>query len=187
MTAVKTTIGIIELSSLSKGFEVQDAVLKSAAVEKLFGRTICSGKYLIVVRGEIADVESCLETAKRVGDYAVVQAVSVPQVDEKVFPAIAGATALERADAGGALVLETFSAASAVKLADLAVKEADIDLLRIQLAMAIGGKGLVVAVGDMESLKSALLPVLAFARDDGMLGGYSLISNPHPDLLRELL
>lgn len=43
-------IGIIELGSIYKGFAVQDAVLKSANVEKLIARTICSGKYLMIVR-----------------------------------------------------------------------------------------------------------------------------------------
>jgi microcompartment protein CcmL/EutN len=181
------TIGIIELSSLSKGFEVEDAVLKSANVEKLLARTICSGKFLILVRGEIADVEICLKTAGRIGDFALVQTVLIPRVDDAVFPAISGATALDAAGAKGALVLETFSAASAVKLADIAAKQADVEILRIHLAMAIGGKGLVVLTGDMESLKSVLGPVLDFAKQDGMLAGYALIPNPHPDLLREMI
>ncbi len=180
-------VGIIELSSLSKGFEVEDAVLKSTRVEKLLARSICSGKFLILVRGEIADVETCLKTAARVGDFAVVQTVLIPRVSEAVFPAMAGATALDAVEPKGALVLETFSAASAVRLADIAAKQADVDILRIHLAMAIGGKGLVVLTGDMESLKSALGPVLDFARDDGMLAGYALIPNPHPDLLREMI
>jgi microcompartment protein CcmL/EutN len=180
-------VGIIELSSLSKGFEVEDAVLKSANVEKLLARSICSGKFLILVRGEIADVETCLNIARRVGDFAVVQTVLIPRVSEAVFPAIAGATALDQAGAEGALVLETFSAASAVKLADIAAKQADVEILRIHLAMAIGGKGLVVLTGDVESLKSVLGPVLDFAKQDGMLAGYALIPNPHPDLLKELI
>ena len=179
-------IGIVELSSISKGFEVQDAVLKSANVRKLVARTIWSGKYLILVAGEHADVESCLQTAVRIGGYAVIQTVAIPQVDERVFPALAG-TAPEAPEAKGVLVVETFSAASAVKLADLAAKQADVSILRIHLAMAIGGKGMAVFAGDTESLKSALDPVLEFSRDDGMLAGVALIPNPHPDLLQELL
>ncbi|HEX9934191.1 MAG TPA: BMC domain-containing protein [bacterium] len=180
-------VGIIELSSLSKGFEVEDAVLKFSSVEKLLARSICSGKFLILVRGEIADIETCLTRAGQVGDFAVVQSVLIPRVDDAVFPAIAGTASMERPDVEGVLVLETFSAASAIKLADLAAKQADVSILRIHLAMAIGGKGLVLLTGDMESLKSALGPVLDFARDDGMLAGYALIPNPHPDLLRELI
>jgi microcompartment protein CcmL/EutN len=183
----KNAVGMIELSSISKGFEVEDAVLKFTHVEKLIARTICSGKYLILVRGEIADVESCLEKAKSVGSYAIIQTVLLPNIDDQIFPAIVGATALETSGIQGVLVLETFSAVSAIKLADIAVKQADVNILRIHIAMAIGGKGLVVMTGDMESLKSVLNPILDAAKEDGMLGGYSLIPNPHPDLLREMI
>jgi len=183
----KNTVGIIELSSISKGFEVQDAVLKFSSVEKLVARSICSGKYLILVRGEIADVESCLEKARSVGGFAVIQIVILPKMDEKIFPAIVGATALDSPEIGGVLIFETFSAASALKISDIAVKQADVTILRIHLAMAIGGKGLAVLTGDMESLKSIVGPVLEYAKDDGMLAGYTLIPNPHPELLRELI
>jgi microcompartment protein CcmL/EutN len=180
-------VGIIELSSISRGYSVEDAVLKSANVEKVLSRTICSGKFLIVVRGEIADVESCLRLAESAGGFAVIQTVILPNIDEKVFPALSGATALESAASPGALIFETFTASSAIKISDIAVKEADVSILRIHVAMAIGGKGLVVLTGDMESLQSALGPVLDYMKGDGMLAGYSLIPNPHPDLLRELI
>jgi microcompartment protein CcmL/EutN len=183
----KTTIGLVELSGLAAGYEVEDRVLKSARVEKLVGRSICSGKYLLVVRGEFADVESGLETARRTGGAAVIQAVAVPRVDEGILPALSGCTAADGRAAEGLLVLETFSAASAVKLADVAAKAAGVAVLRIHLAMAIGGKGLVILAGDTETLKAARGPVLDWARDDGLLGGVALIPNPHPDLLRELL
>jgi microcompartment protein CcmL/EutN len=183
----KNAIGIVELSSISMGFEVEDAVLKSANVEKLLARTICSGKFLILVRGEIADVESCLQRAGSVGGFAVIQTVILPNVDEKIFPALSGAASIESSGTAGVLVLETFTGSSAIKAADVAVKQADVDILRIHVAMAIGGKGLVVLTGGMESLKSALGPVLDYMKDDGMLAGYALISNPHPELLRELI
>jgi len=181
------TVGVIELASLSKGFEVSDAVLKSARVEKLLGRTVCSGKYLILVRGSYADVESSLATARDTGGFAVVAALAVPNVEEAVFSALAGAAEHDPRDTDGLLVVETFSAASAIKAGDMAVKEAGVALLRIHAAMAIGGKGLVVCTGDVESLKSALAPVLDFLKDEGMLAGYALLPHPHPDVLRELL
>ena len=180
------TVGVIELASLSKGFEVSDAILKSARVEKLVGRTVCSGKYLILVRGPLADVESCLATARATGGFAVVAALAVPNVEETVFSALSGAAGPDRPDTEGLLVVETFSVASAIKAGDTAVKAAGVTLVRIHAAMAIGGKGLVVCTGDMESLKSALTPVLDFLKNEGMLAGYALLSNPHPDVLREL-
>lgn len=180
-------IGVIELASLYKGFEVLDAVLESTFVEKLVARTICSGKYLIIVRGEIADVESCLQTAREIGGFSIVNALIIPNVDEKIFPAIAGTTSLDSPQVDGMAIIETFSVASAIKAADFAIKEADIDILRIHVAMAIGGKGLIVLTGNIDALKSALVPATEYIKQDGMLAGYSLITHPHEDVLRELL
>ena len=185
--AEKNAIGIIELASLHKGFEVLDDILDMTQVEKLVARTICSGKYIIIVRGEIGDVESCLDVARETGGFAIINALSIPNVDEAVFPAIAGTTTLDSPRVDGMLILETFSVASAIKAADYAVKEADITLLRIHIAMAIGGKGLVVMTGNIDALKSSVEPAVAFVKEDGMLAGYSLITDPHEDVLRELI
>ena len=183
----KNAIGIIELSSIYKGFEVQDIVLKATKVEKLVARTICSGKYIIIVRGEIADVETCIRRAKESGGFAIINAIMVSNVDEKVFPALVGATTLDSPEVDGMAVLETFSVASAIKAADFAVKEAEITLLRIHIAMAVGGKGFVVLTGNIDALKSALVPAVEYVKEEGLLAGYTLITHPHKDLLRDLI
>lgn len=184
-------LGIIELASIGKGFEVQDAILKAANVEKIIARTICSGKYFIAIRGDVADVESAVGVAIETGGYAIVNTATIPNLDPKVFPAIAGTTVYEQGAKGGhigaLLIIETFSVVSAIKAADLAVKEAELDLLRVHVAMAIGGKGFLVITGDISSLEAALQPVIAYCKEDGMLADYSLIKNPHEDVLRELI
>ena len=49
--ALPKSIGAIELSSIGIGYRVQDAMLKSAVVQILIARTICSGKYFIIIAG----------------------------------------------------------------------------------------------------------------------------------------
>lgn len=183
----KYAIGVIELASIFKGYEVQDRILKSAQVEKIIARTICSGKYLIIVKGNIGDVETCLEMARETGSFAIVNATLVPNVDERVFPAIVGTTALESPRVDGLAIIETFSVAAAIRAADLAAKEAEISILRIHVAMAIGGKGLVVLTGNVEALNSAIIPAIEYLKEEGMLAGHTLITQPHEDVLRELL
>lgn len=180
-------IGIIELCSLYKGYEVQDAILKSEYVEKLLARSICSGKYLILVRGKVADVEASLERAREIGGFAIVSGLIIPRVDDRIFSAIVGSTLLESEQVDGLAVVETYSVAAAIKAADYALKEADITILRIHVAMAIGGKGLLVMTGDIEALKSAIIPAVEFIKEDGTLAGHTLITNPHPDVLKDLM
>lgn len=189
--SAKNALGIIELASISKGFEVQDAILKAANVEKIIARTICSGKYFIAVRGDVADVETSVSIAKEVGGYAIINTTTIPNLDPKVFPAIAGNVVFdlgkEQTQVGALLIIETFSVVSAIRAADLAVKEAELDLLRVHVAMAIGGKGFLVITGDISAIEAAIVPVIEYCKGDGMLADYSIIKNPHKEVLRELI
>jgi len=185
---LRNALGVVELSGISRGYLVQDAILKSSNVEKLVSRTICSGKYFIAVQGELADVENAISVANEIGSFAIVNTSVIPSLDPKIFPAIAGSTVIEsKTKIGALLVIETFSVVSAIKAADYAVKEANVDLLRIHVAMAIGGKGLVVITGDIGALEAAVQPAIKNCQQDGMLADYIIIKNPHSDVLRELL
>jgi microcompartment protein CcmL/EutN len=47
----KNSIGMVELGSIAAGYQVCDAMLKAAEVELVLARSICSGKYMVMVRG----------------------------------------------------------------------------------------------------------------------------------------
>lgn len=169
---------------------MQDEVLKSANVEKMVARTICSGKYLMIVRGDAANVETAINVAKEIGGFSVVNATAIPNIDPRVFPAIAGATTLQintDKEVHAILVIETFSVVSAIKAADYAIKEAELEILRVHVAMAVGGKGFVVMTGDIDALEAAARPAVEYIKQDGMLAGYAIIKNPHKEVLRELI
>ncbi|RJP69095.1 MAG: BMC domain-containing protein [Ignavibacteriales bacterium] len=187
----RNAIGIIELASIYKGFEVQDMVLKSANVEKIIARTICSGKYFMVFRGNYADVENAISVAKEVGGFSVVNATSIANLDPRIFPAIAGTTTIDinipGKKIGAMLIIETFSVVSAIKAADYAAKEANLNILRIHVAMAVGGKGFVVITGDIDALEAAVKPAVEYIKQEGMLAGYVIIKNPHEEVLKELI
>jgi microcompartment protein CcmL/EutN len=80
MNKASNAIGLVELSCIHKGFEVLDKMVKSARVEKILARTICSGKYLILIRGELADVEASIASAKETAEYGIVNALVIPNV-----------------------------------------------------------------------------------------------------------
>ena len=46
-------IGIVETSSIAKGFEIADSVLKAANVSLVVNRTICPGKYMVLIGGDV--------------------------------------------------------------------------------------------------------------------------------------
>src|SRR5499426_2381063 len=133
----KNSIGLIELSSIAAGFQVADAMLKAADVDLVLSRSICSGKYMVMVRGDVAAVEAAVSAGIAGTRFSVIDSFVIPNLHESVFPAIAGANKVEALEALG--VVESFSVASLIEGADAAVKAANVQLIEIRLAMALGG------------------------------------------------
>ena len=54
------SVGLIELSSIAAGFAVADTMLKAGNVRLYLSRSICSGKYMILVAGDASAVGSAV-------------------------------------------------------------------------------------------------------------------------------
>lgn len=181
------SIGLLELSSIATGFLAQDAMLKAAHVDLLVARTICSGKYIVVVGGDVAGVTAAVEAGAAVSTGALIEQRVIAHVHPGVFPAISMAADVPPDQQKALGVIETFSASSIIEVADAAVKTADVALLRIHLAMAIGGKGFVMLTGDVASVEAAVSAGCAVAAADGILVGRAVIARPRRELFREFV
>lgn len=174
-------IGCIELNSIARGYLVADAMLKSANVEILFNRTICPGKFMVMVSGDVAAINAAVDTGLRVGGGEVVDDLIIANVHQDVFPAIAGTRVVEHTAALG--IVETFSVAAIVEAADAAVKAANIELLEVHMAMAIGGKGFVTLTGDVAAVQAAVEAAADQIRDKGVLVDKVVIAQPRKEIL----
>jgi microcompartment protein CcmL/EutN len=180
-----TAIGIIETSSIAKGFQIADTVLKTANVEILVNRTICPGKYMVLIGGDVDAVTSSVEAGVRVGAHTVVDHFVIANVHPAVFPAISGVAHLPELQALG--VIESFSVASIIEAADAAVKATPIQLVCIHLAMAIGGKGWVSLTGDVASVEEAVEIAAGVISRKGLLVEKVVIAAPRPEIVREFI
>ena len=179
-------IGAIESTSIALGFAAQDAMLKAGDVKLLLARTICSGKYIVVVGGDVAGVTAAVEGGAAVSTGALIESRVIPHVHPSVFPAVS--MAVDVADTTGALgVIETFSASSIIEVADAAAKAANVLLLRVHLAMAIGGKGFVLLTGDVASVEAAVAAGCEVAAAEGILVGSAVMAAPRRELFREMV
>jgi microcompartment protein CcmL/EutN len=181
------SVGLLEVTSIAVGYKAEDAMLKAAAVELLLARTICSGKYLVIVGGDVAAVEAAVDAGATQAEGALIERRVIPHVHPAVFPAISMAAAVDPERARSLGVIETFSASSIVEVADAAAKSADVELLRIHVAMAIGGKGFVLLTGDVASVEAAVAAGAAVAADEGILVGTTVIAAPRAELFAELV
>jgi len=180
----KNSIGLIELGSIAAGYLITDAMLKASDVELVLSRSICSGKYMVMVRGGVGAVQSAVAAGVEAGNFSVIDSFVIANVDETIFPAIAGITKAERLEALG--ILESFSVASLIEGADAAVKSAAVQLVELRLAMALGGKAFATLTGSVAAVNSAIESGAAVIAAKGLLVNKVVIPQPRPELLSEV-
>jgi len=88
------TIGLVELSSIARGMETADAMLKASQIELLEARPICPGKYMVLVCGDVSSVQNSVDVGKVVGGHTVVDEFLLPSVHPSVIAAISGASSV---------------------------------------------------------------------------------------------
>jgi len=181
----KNSLGLIELGSIAAGYQVCDAMLKAAEVELVLARSICSGKYMVMVRGEVGAVAAAVASGKTAGNFSVIDCFTIANLHESIFPAISGTAKVERLEALG--ILESFSVASLIEGADAAAKAADVQLIEVRLAMALGGKAFVTLTGDVGSVQASVAAGRQVIAEAGVLVSAIVISRPHPDVYREVI
>ncbi len=181
----KNSIGLIELTSIAAGYQACDAMLKTSNVDLLLSRSICSGKYMVMVQGDVAAVQAAVAAGVSAGHFSVIDSFVIPNLHEAVFPAIAGNSKVETLEALG--IVESFSVASLIEGADAAVKAANVELIEIRLAMALGGKAFVTLTGNVAAVQSAVDAGAQVVGQKGMLVNKVVIPHPRPELLTEMI
>ena len=182
-----SSIGLIELSSVATGYVVQDVMLKAGAVQLLMARSICSGKFLIAVAGDVTSVEAAVQAGGVAAGASLIERRQIARVHPSVLAAISNAVDIDPRQLRSIGIIETFSAASIIDAADAAVKSANVTLLRIHLAMALGGKGFVLMAGDVASVQAAVAAGSKAAAEEGMLVGRGVIPAPSEELFRDYI
>jgi microcompartment protein CcmL/EutN len=179
------SIGLIELSSVAAGFAVADAMLKAGNVRLLLSRSICSGKYMVLVGGETAAVEAAVAAGVETANGCLIDSVTLANLHPDVFAALGRTHPVEPRGALG--ILESFNVAALIRAADAAAKAAAVQLLEIRLAMALGGKAFCTMTGDVASVQASIAAGRAVLAGEGVLVNAVVIPRPHPDVYRELV
>jgi microcompartment protein CcmL/EutN len=182
---VREAIGLVETISVAVGVQIVDEMAKKADVEILEATPICPGKYMVLVAGDVASVESSLRRGVEVGGNVVVDTLFIPNVHPQVFPAILAATGVETLGALG--VLETFTVASTILCADAAAKAAPVRLIEIRLAKGLGGKAFFTMTGEVYDIEAAMEAGLAVAKGGGNLVRSVVIPRPHDAIRPKIL
>jgi microcompartment protein CcmL/EutN len=176
------SIGFLETASIAKGIEAADAMLKQAAVDLLMTTIVPRGKYLVMIGGAVADVESALRAGIERAGASVLDQVLIQNVHPQLPAAIKGKVKVESLEAIG--IIETKEVASAIFAGDAAAKAAAVTL--IEARNQPGAKGMVVLTGDVGAVRAAVAAGVATIKKDGMLIAEVVIPRAHDDLLKSL-
>lgn len=178
------SIGVIELKSIPKGVEATDAALKAAGIDMVSAHPTCPGKYEIILTGSISNVTAAVSHVLARFESYVIDSSIMGRIDEQVIKAVFGTQASEKKGSLG--LIETFSAASCIKAADIAVKTARVELYDIRVSHGMGGKGVVMLTGEVGDVTAAVEAGAAYATAQGTLSSSCVIAAPHEGLWQQI-
>ncbi len=182
---MRNALGMIETISIPSGINAGDAMMKAAAVELVTAQAVCAGKYIVIVTGEVAAIESAVKAGKAAAGMKLIDSIIIPNINGQVPAAINMCSEIGRVEAAG--IIETFSLCSAVLIADTAVKAAEVRLIEVRLGRGLGGKSFITLTGDVAAVEAAAKAAEGLKEVQGLMSESVVIPSPHPDIVKALI
>ena len=177
------SIGILESGSIARGIEAADAALKAAEVTLLYAKMVCPGKYTILFYGDVAAVQSSVDTGAAVLEEFLIDSVVIARVHPQVIRALQLTSEPGQLNAVG--VMEFYSITAAIYAADAAAKAAEVTLMDIRLG--IGGKSVVILTGDVSAVSESVESGMELGSRKGLAFGSTVIPSPRREIFEELI
>lgn len=149
------SIGAIEFKSIAKGIEVSNEIIKKSLVEVLYLKSICPGKFLIIVSGETSYVNECIDYGLKIGDKYILDSFVINAIAQEIIDGLKNK--YEKLDSINSIgVVETNKVCAGIKMLDKTLKSGEVSLVKLQLSFAIAGKLVYIVSGDLSSLQYSL-------------------------------
>jgi bacterial microcompartment shell protein len=151
---IEPALALLEFSSIAAGVLAGDAMVKRATLDVIHAGTVQPGRFLVLIGGEVAEVEEALKAGKEAAPDVLTDHIFLPGVHPDVVRALGGGRSPKEDDALG--IVETCTVPAAIHAADKGVKGAEVNLMEIRLADGLGGKGIVFFTGLVADVEAAL-------------------------------
>jgi len=178
-------IGMIEFKTVSAGITAADQMVKTAQVELLEAQTVCPGKYIALIAGDLSAVKAAVEVAEQTRPEELIGSFVLGNPDPSIFPAIYGSSQIEGVRALG--ILETYDAASIIVAADIAAKTAIVKLIELRIAKGMCGKSYMLITGEVSACEAAIAKAKASVGERGMFLDSSVIAHPDEQICRAIV
>ncbi|MCL2736958.1 MAG: BMC domain-containing protein [Propionibacteriaceae bacterium] len=180
-----TSIGLVELTSIARGVETADAMLKASDAALAFAKPVCPGKFIILIHGDVGSVNESMTAGLGVGADKVVNHLVIPRVHPDLLAAMNGVSAVGPVEALG--VVEFFDIASAIIAADAAAKAGRVTLIEVRLGLGIGGKSFFKLCGEVADVKASVGAAMSALGSRGQVVSSCVIPAPDPVLFTEMM
>ena len=178
-------IGMVEFKTTATGITAADAMVKTAEVEIVEAQTVCPGKYIAIITGDLSAVKAAVDAATTQYEAQCIDSFVLGNPHESIFPAIYGATNIKKVSALG--IFETYDAASIIVAADEAAKTAIVDLIEVRIAKGMCGKSYMLLTGEVSAVEAAIEKAKKKIRENGMYLDSSVIAHPDRRMIDSIL
>ncbi|HBA84240.1 MAG TPA: hypothetical protein DCZ95_09130 [Verrucomicrobia bacterium] len=178
-------LAILEFRDISAGLFATDAMIKKSPIALLKAGIITGGRYMTLIGGSTASVDEAFQEGIFWGKDSLIDKVMLPDIHEKLHDAVLGR---RHPVADGAMaVIETPTASSNVRAAELALKGAPVELVEIRLAESrLAGKGLSIYRGELHDIEAAVEMAVSFLRRAHVEVLSRIIAAPHETLTDQI-
>lgn len=178
-------IGMAEYQTVSAGIRAADLMVKTADVDIMEAQTVCPGKYIVLISGELSAIRASIDATKALYGDKLIDSFVLGNPEPSIFPAIYGSNNIENKNALG--VLETYSAASIIVAADMAAKTAEVQLIELRIAKGMCGKSYMLLTGTVAAVQAAIDRAQSEVGNGGMFLDSSVIPNPDEKMWETIL
>ena len=155
-------IGMIEFKTTATGITAADTMVKTSDVEIVEAQTVCPGKYIAIITGDLSAVKAAVDAAVTTYEDKCIDSFVLGNPHESLFPAMYGTTQVEGISALG--ILETYDAASIIEAADQAAKTAIVDVIELRIAKGMCGKSYMLLTGEVSAVEASIEKAKEFVK-----------------------
>lgn len=175
---MRKAVGLIETKNVTKGILLTDRMLKQSPIEILKAISLCPGKYMIILAGDLAAVYNAVQIGKKEFNNNILDSCVLGNIDQQVISALSEHIRNDLCkDALG--IIETYTAAAAILSADTAVKTAVVDLVKIKVAQGLAGKCYIILTGDVAAVETSIRGGISAIKSENVVD-WTVI--PSPDI-----
>ena len=167
-------IGMIEYKTVASGMTAADLMVKTSEVEVIEAKTVCPGKYMVLVTGDLSSVKAAVDATTAKFPDTLIDSFVLGNPHESIMGAIYGANEIHNKNALG--ILETYTAASAI-----------VELIELRLARGMCGKSYLLITGEVAAVQMAIEKAKADIGEDGTYLDSSVIASPDAKLWDSIL